>query len=168
MTGTKALKAEFTTMMNAIITKAPVVHMDTPPKLYQITTPSNPHKRGAPPASPTLSPYESPTKKRQPNDGGDRFQLTDRNVMNPKMKAAMQPILSLARVPNMGKLCRAARTSAGELFPKHKDICIRSQVLGKCFVSCTHKHIKLSDSDVEPAIKILESVIANPNLVKVN
>ena len=38
------------------------------------------------------------------------------------MKAAMQPILSLARVPNMGKLCRAACMSAGELFPTHKDM----------------------------------------------
>ena len=167
MKGATALKAEFTTMMNAIVTKAPVIHMDTPPNLYvTYQEPSSLQKRSAP--NPTPSPYESPNKNHKPNDGSDRFQLVDRNVMNAKMKTAMAPILSLPRIPNMGKLCRAARTNAGELFPSHKDICIRSQVLGKCFVSCTHKHIKLSDRDVEPALKILESVIANPSLIKVN
>jgi hypothetical protein len=168
MTGPKALKAEFTTMMNAIITKAPVIHTDTPQKLYiQEPTPP-PTKRGGPPTLQTPSPFESPTKKHQPNDGGDSFQLVDRNVMNAKMRKAMQPILSLPRVPNMGKLCRAARTSAGELFPNHKDICIRSQVLGKCFVSCNHRHIKLSDKEIEPALKLLDLVITNPSLAKVN
>ena len=163
MKGEKALKAEFTTMMNAIMTKAPVLHMDTPPKLY--TNPSDKSlKRPLPSDHQTND--ESPTKKQQPNN--DKYQLVERNVMNPKMKIAMTPILSLSRVPNMGKICRAARANAGDLFPTHKDICIRSQVLGKCFTSCNHKHIRLSDRDVERAIKILEPVNANTSLIKVN
>ena len=170
MTGTQALKAEFTTMMNAIVTKAPVIHMDTPPNLYQQPpTHPNPRKRDTPtPAPSNPTPYESPNKTHKPNDGSDRFQLVDRNVMNAKMKIAMKPITSLPRVPNMGKICRAARTTAGELFPSHKDICIRSQILGKCFVSCAHKHMKLSDEEIKPALKMLESVLANPALIKVN
>jgi hypothetical protein len=39
MKGKTALKAEFTNMMNTILTKAPVIHMDTPPTLYQTTPP---------------------------------------------------------------------------------------------------------------------------------
>ena len=167
MKGQKALKAEFTNMMNAIMTKAPVLHMDTPPTLYTDDSNKNTHKRAA---SPQLYPQNQPPpdKKLKPNNNNDRYQLVERNVMNPKMKNAMAPILSLPRIPNMGKICRAARANAGDLFPNHKDICIRSQILGKCFASCTHKHIKLSDRDVETAIKILESVNANTSLVKVN
>ena len=164
MKGEKALKAEFTTMMNAIMTKAPVLHMDTPPNLY--TKPLDNHKRQQP-SNPTPK-DEEPNKRIKPNNDGDKYRLVDRNVMNQKMKVAMTPILSLQRVPNMGKICRAARANAGDLFPNHKDICIRSQVLGKCFASCTHKHMKLADRDVETAIKILESVNANTSLVKVN
>ena len=166
MKGKKALKAEFTTMMNAIMTKTPVMHMDTPPKLYNNETNDNSHKRSAPSDHDIKD--RSPPKKHQPNNNSDRYELVERNVMNPKMKIAMKPILSLQRIPNMGKICRAARANVGDLFPNHKDICIRAQVLGKCFTSCTHKHIKLTDSDVETAIKILESVNANTSLVKVN
>ena len=163
MTGHKAIKAEFTNMMNAILTKTPVIHMDTPPKLYQTSPP--PPKR----PNPTTPTDESPTKRIKPNDNNDRFQLVDRNVIHPKVKLAMAPILNLSKVPNMGKLCRAARASAGDLFPKHKDICIRSQILGKCFVSCTHRHAKLGDEDIKTALKILDSVIQNPSLInKVN
>ena len=164
MKGDKALKAEFTTMMNAIVTKAPVIHMDTPPKLFQTEIKNTP-KRYDPPQPNTPQDHN---KKPRLDDNRDRFQLTDRNVMHPKMKHAMTPILNLSRVPNMGKICRAARTNAGELFPNHKDICIRSQVLGKCFVSCTHKHFKLNDDDIEKALKVLAPVIANPSLLKVN
>ena len=163
MTGDKAIKAEFTTMMNAIITKTPVLHMDTPPSLYQTSKPAPTRP------NPNTPNYETPPKKPKPNEDNDRFQLVERNVMNPKLKAAMAPILNLSRLPNMGKLCRAARASAGDLFPRHKDICIRSQVLGKCFASCTHKHKKLDDSEIQTALKILESVIQNPSLInKVN
>jgi hypothetical protein len=163
MKGEKALKAEFTTMMNAIMTKVPVLHMDTPPKLY--TSPTDKSNKRQLPTN-QESNDESPTKKHQPNN--DRYQLIERNLMNPKMKIAMKPILSLQRIPNMGKICRAARINAGDLFPAHKDICIRSQVLGKCFVSCTHKHIKLSDKEVETAIKLLAPVNENTSLIKVN
>ena len=165
MKGDKAIKAEFTTMMNAIITKSPVVHMDTPPSLFQ--TPKPAPKRPHPPQSDDTETYLS--KKKKGNDNADRFQLVDRNVMNNKMKVAMAPIMNLPRVPNMGRICRAARTNAGALFPKHKDICIRSQVLGKCFVSCAHKHVKLDDNDIETALKLLDSAITNPSLFnKVN
>ena len=164
MKGKKAIKAEFTNMMNAIITKAPVLHMDTPPTLYNITQNNNNKKREEP-STPT---YESPTKKLKPNDNADRYKLVERNVMNTKVKNAMTPILNLPRIPNMGKLCRAARANVGDLFPSHKDICIRSQILGKCFTSCSHKHVKLSDREVETALKILEPIISNPSLVKVN
>jgi hypothetical protein len=166
MKGAKALKAEFTTMMNALMTKTPVLHMDTPPKLYNKDSNNNSNKHNAPTNQQDKD--QSPTKKQKPNNEGDRYQLVERNVMNQKMKVAMKPILSLPRIPNMGKICRAARINAGDLFPAHKDICIRSQVLGKCFVSCTHKHIKLSDSEVTNAIKLLESVNANTSLLKVN
>ena len=164
MKGKKAIKAEFTNMMNAIITKAPVLHMDTPPTLYNTTQTNNTRKREEP-STPT---QDSPTKKNKPNDNADRYKLVERNVMNIKVKTAMTPILNLPRIPNMGKLCRAARANVGDLFPSHKDICIRSQILGKCFTSCTHKHVKLSDREVETALKILEPIIANPSLVKVN
>jgi hypothetical protein len=169
MKGEKALKAEFTTMMNAIVTKAPVVHMDIPPKLFLPDNKTS-NKRNDPSTqgNEAIKPPADPNKKPRLEDSRDRFQLIDRNVMHPKMKHAMDPILNLTRVPNMGKLCRAARTNAGELFPQHKDICIRSQVLGKCFVSCTHKHYKLNDTDIEKAIKILQPVISNPSLLKVN
>jgi hypothetical protein len=164
MKGTKAIKAEFTTMMNAIITKAPVIHMDTPPKLFNTSTPDNTRKR----ENPTQTPYDSPTKKPKPNDNGDKYKLIERHVMNPKVKIAMAPILNLDRIPNMGKICRAARANVGDLFPSHKDICVRAQILGKCFASCTHKHVKLSDKEVEKALKILDPIINNPSLVKVN
>ena len=165
MKGDKAIKAEFTTMMNAIITKSPVVHMDTPPSLFQSPKPAP--KRPHPPQSEDTETYLS--KKKKGNENADRFQLVDRNVMNNKMKVAMAPIMNLPRVPNMGRICRAARTNAGALFPKHKDICIRSQVLGKCFVSCAHKHVKLDDSDIETALKLLDSAITNPSIFnKVN
>ena len=166
MKGDKALKAEFTTMMNAIITKAPVIHMDTPPKLFYQES----KKRSEPPSNQQDTPTynENKYKKPKPNDTQDRFQLVDRNVMHPKMKHAMTPILNLPRVPNMGKICRAARVNAGDLFPQHKEVCIRSQVLGKCFVSCTHKHIKLNDTEIEHALTILKPVISNPSIVKVN
>jgi hypothetical protein len=166
MKGSKALKAEFTMMMNAITTKAPVLHMDTPPKLYTPTTTGNSVKR--PPSPQPATPHQPADKKHKPNNNADKYKLVDRNIMNAKMKIAMKPILSLPKVPNMGRICRAARVNAGDLFPNHKDICIRSQVLGTCFSSCTHKHIKLEDRDVENAIKILESVNANTALVKVN
>jgi hypothetical protein len=166
MKGDEAIKAEFTTMMNAIITKAPVVHMDTPPKLFQIPNPGN--KRSDKPSLPNSPGIQPDPKKPRPNDPQDRFQLVERNVMHPKMKHAMAPILGLQRQPNMGKICRAARINAGDLFPQHKDICIRSQVLGKCFVSCTHKHTKSGDNEVENAIKLLQPVISNPGLLKVN
>ena len=170
MKGNKAIKAEFTTMMNAIITKAPVIHMDTPPTLYQQEHKQS-NKRTDHPSDKPDQQYqqqEYQKKKQKTNDSPDRFQLVDRNVMHTKMKLAMAPILNLQRVPNMGKICRAARINAGDLFPQHKEVCIRSQVLGKCFVSCTHKHVKLNESDIEHALKILEPVISNPSIVKVN
>jgi hypothetical protein len=166
MKGDNAIKAEFTTMMNAILTKAPVLHMDTPPKLFQAPNNNKRSDRSSNGQDSQYAPQEP--KKPKPNDSPDRFQLVERNVMNNKMKQAMTPILNLKHIPNMGKICRAARINAGELFPQHKDICIRSQVLGKCFVSCTHKHIKLSDEDIENALKLLKPVISNPSLLKVN
>ena len=170
MTGDKALKAEFTNMMNAIITKAPVIHMDTPPKLYQAEQKS-PGKRDAPSPGRNDTPnnqYDQDRKKQKVDDNRDRFQLTERNVMHPKMKHAMDPILKLNRVPNMGKICRAARINAGDLFPRHKEICIRSQVLGKCSSTCSHKHMKIDDNDVEKALHLLAPVISNPSILKVN
>ena len=165
MKGDKALKAEFTTMMNAIITKAPVLHMDTPPKLFQ-DEPKQSQKRHEPPTQDNPAPNQY--KKQKGEDQKDRFQLVERNVMHTKMKHAMSPILNLPRIPNMGKICRAARANVGDLFPHHKDICVRSQILGKCFVTCVHKHIKLEDNDIEHAIKILAPVLSNTSLLKVN
>ena len=165
MKGDKALKAEFTTMMNAIITKAPVLHMDTPPKLFQ-DEPKQSQKRHEPPTQDNPAPNQY--KKQKGEDQKDRFQLVERNVMHTKMKHAMSPILNLPRIPNMGKICRAARANVGDLFPHHKDICVRSQILGKCFVTCVHKHIKLEDNDIEHALKILAPVLSNTSLLKVN
>jgi hypothetical protein len=165
MKGKKAIKAEFTNMLNAIITKAPVIHMDTPPALYT-TSPATLKKKREEPTSPAI---ESPTKKQKGNDNNnDKYKLVERNVMNTKVKLAMAPILALDRIPNMGKICRAVRANVGDLFPSHKDLCVRSQILGKCFTSCTHKHVKLADAEVETALKILEPIITNPSLVKVN
>jgi hypothetical protein len=169
MKGDTALKAEFTNMMNAILTKAPIIHMDTPPKLYE-TEKKSPNKRTDPSqdANEPANPYKPDRKKQRPDDNRDRFQLVERNIMHPKMKIAMKPILTLQRVPNMGKICRAARINAGDLFPNHKEICIRSQVLGTCFSSCSHKHMKLDDSDIEKALHLLNPVISNPSSLKVN
>jgi hypothetical protein len=165
MKGEKAIKAEFTNMMNAITTKAPVIHMDTPPSLFTPKTTFNTPTKDKDQDTPQ---YESPNKKQKGNENNDKFKLIERNVMNTKVKIAMAPILALDRIPNMGKLCRAVRANVGDLFPKHKDLCIRSQILGKCFSSCTHKHSKLNDNDVETALKILKPIIDNPSLVKVN
>jgi hypothetical protein len=168
MKGDKALKAEFTNMMNAIVTKAPIIHMDTPPKLYDNDKKSNKRTDPSQDTPEPANPYKPDRKKQRPDDNRDRFQLVERNVIHPKMKAAMAPILNMNRVPNMGKLCRAARINAGDLFPQHKDLCIRSQVLGTCFSSCGHKHRKLEDNEVEKALKLLEPITSNPSILKVN
>ena len=70
MKGNKAIKAEFMTMMNAIITKTPVVHMDTPPSLYQASTPTAPNCSHPPPSDDTETYL---TKKKKGNENADRF-----------------------------------------------------------------------------------------------
>ena len=81
------------------------------------------------------------------------------------MAAAMVPFLSMSVRPTITRLCNVAKTSAPDLFPNNKNLCVRSQIYGACAADCRHKHSKATDAEIDFVLKKLDNVIKNPSLV---
>ena len=77
----------------------------------------------------------------------------------------MKPFTSMHRLPKLASICKAAGVFSGNLFPKRNNLCIKSQILGKCYSNCPHDHIKVSDEEATKALAMLKSVIDQPNKI---
>jgi hypothetical protein len=162
MIGENAFLPEFALMIQAIKSKQPVYHGEVPTALYMDV--SDPKKR------PPIDDTKNENKKIKTETPTETFVLVNRDATyHPKIKAAMLPFTSMQRLPKLAHICKAANVYSGNLFPKRNNLCIKSQILGKCYSNCPHEHIKVTDEEATKALDLLKTVIDQPNKInKVN
>jgi hypothetical protein len=163
MIGHSALKAEFSHMCNCIKMKLPVEHGEVPTELYVPKTPDH--------AKPTNKPAAVPAKRQKLSHENPQepAPTIKRDCYHPKLQAAMKPFMASDKPVSLFKLTKAAGTRSFDLFPFNDKLCIKAQIWGQCPKDCKHQHLKITTEQAEAALKKLDKVIQNPNLVtKVN
>ena len=170
MISPNALLPEFVTMCNHIKTKMPIQHGDVPTALLSTRqhvpkpNPRNPNDSKA------SRDTENPNKKqRTEEEEKDYWQVIDRSKFyHPKLKKAMEPFLKWFKLPMIKSLCGASRCSINDLFPTRKKLCLKTQFFGKCYKHCTFEHTLIRDDEASKIITLLDKVIKDPELAKVN
>ena len=158
MIGDTAFLPEFALMIQSIKSKQPIVHGEVPTSLY---IDNNDTKKRNHNEENKIDPKKIKTEP--PNEV---FVLLNRDASyHSKIKEAMKPFTSMHRLPKLASICKAAGVFSGNLFPKRNNLCIKSQILGKCYSNCPHDHIKVSDEEATKALAMLKSVIDQPNKI---
>jgi hypothetical protein len=172
MTGTNALLPEFVTMCNHIKTKMPIQHGDVPQTLLILPTkpsiPSN-HKKNTYDSTNNTN-LENPIKKPKLEiEDKDHWKIIYHDkTYHPKIKAAMAPFLKWYKLPMIKQMCHVSRCNVNDLFPTRPNICLKSQLWGKCYKHCTFEHTLVDDKEATKVVTLLEKVIKDPKLAKVN
>ena len=78
----------------------------------------------------------------------------------------MKAFSSHQKLPRIKAMCEVCNIRQEDIFPKRKDLCIKSALFGTCFDSCTFKHEAVSDEEARKAIETLQPVTNNPDKVK--
>ena len=174
MTGSNALLPEFVNMCNHIKTKMPILHGDVPQALLIIPNGSSKHtipdKRKNNHDSTNEGPKENPTKKSKAElEDKDYWKVIYHDkTYHPKIKAAMAPFLSWYKLPMIKTLCSVSRCGVNDLFPTRPKICLKAQLFWKCYKHCTFDHALIEDKEATKVVTLLEKVIKDPKLAKVN
>jgi hypothetical protein len=171
MMGTNALLPEFANMCNHIKTKMPIQHGDVPQALLtnhtpKPTGPSNHRKND----SNHEGSKDNPTKKPKVEiEDKDYWKVIYHDkTYHPKIKAAMAPFLNWYKLPMIKTLCSISRCAVNDLFPTRPKICLKAQLWGKCYKHCTFEHVLIDDKEATKVVTLLEKVIKDPKLAKVN
>jgi hypothetical protein len=172
MMGINALLPEFVTMCNHIKTKMPIQHGDVPQALiipqYKPTGPSNPKKNNYD-SNNTTNQENTNKKPKVEIEDKDHWKIIHHDkTYHPKIKAAMAPFLKWYKLPMIKQMCHVSRCSVNDLFPTRPNICLKSQLWGKCYNHCTFEHTLVDDKEATKVVTLLEKVIKDPKLAKVN
>ena len=166
----------FDVMSKCIMNRQPVVNGDVPPILY--LPPVSNRNQDQDTSDATRGRGRGDRRRR----GASLERDSNRNSSNPNrnriiqvanyhphIKSKMSRIVGDGRrLPRVSLLCQKAETRAHELFPGRDDLCIKATLYGTCFENCSRKHDLVTDQEAKAAMTKLQTVIDNPNLVKVN
>ena len=174
MKGPLALLPEFQQMMSNLSMRLPIAHGDVPPALYK----SSYDGSGAGTKRPFGGDGDDKGDKRDRDRDAKKRRLankllrnydTDRaEVYSGEMKKAMKPIFALDFRPSVFNICKAAKVSLADLFPKHPNLCVKAQVYGACDSKCRYEHKKLAADEITAAIGKLQPAFDNPRAIKGN
>jgi len=174
MMGNNALLPEFVTMCNHIKTKMPILHGDVPQALLVIPNPkpsnSGNHKKHNYDSNNDNS-KEEQNKKAKTNVelDKDHYKVVYHDKeYHPKIKAAMAPFLRWYKLPMIKHLCHISRCNVNDLFPTRPKICLKAQLWGRCYKHCNFEHVLVDDKEATKVVTLLEKVIKDPKLAKVN
>ena len=158
----EALLSEFSSMLNSVKAKQPIVYADVPLDMY--STPSN-------------EPTGDPTNKRgwqQTWGAGNpvkKLRLRNLQKYHPTIKEKMEVFKSRTKLPRIKALCEASNIKAKELFPKElfpsDNFCQKSALFGTCFADCTREHKAVTDEQANHIVTKLKPALDNPDSVKV-
>ena len=172
MMGNNALLPEFVTMCNHIKTKMPIQHGDVPQTLLispnKPTGPSNPKKNNYDPKNETNKENQNKKAKVETEDKDHWKVIYHDKEYHPKIKAAMEPFLKWYKLPMIKQMCHVSRCSVNDLFPTRPKVCLKSQLFGKCYNHCNFEHVLVDDKEATKVVTLLEKVIKDPKLAKVN
>ena len=155
---------EFENMKIQISTKQQVYHGDVPTEMYRtnplpIPTPAVAHAGTVVPKRKINTETARPNVYKKPK-------LFHIQHYHPKIKESMKVFSSHQKLPRIKAMCEVCNIRQEDIFPKRKDLCIKSALFGTCFDSCTFKHEAVSDEEARKAIETLKHVINNPDKVK--
>ena len=79
----------------------------------------------------------------------------------------MKVLAARAKVPRVKAICDVCNIRQEDIFPKRKNLCIKSALFGTCFDTCNYKHEAITDDEANKAIETRQLVINNPEKVKI-
>ena len=155
---------EFNNMKTQISTKQQVMHGDVPTEMYE----SDPQ-----PSTSIPSHSGSSTTKRKlhnetnrPNGERKKAKLFNISNYHPLIKENMKVLASQQKLPRVKAICEVCDIKQEDIFPRRKNLCIKSALFGTCFDTCQYKHEAVSDEEATKAINMLKPAINNPEKVK--
>ena len=78
----------------------------------------------------------------------------------------MKVLASQVKLPRVKAICEVCNITQDDIFPKRKNLCIKSALFGTCFDTCQFKHEAITDDEATKAINMLKPVIDHPEKVK--
>ena len=152
---------EFENMKIQISTKQQVVHGDVPTEMYEQHPPSN---------LPVVS-YGSKRKQQvetiiNPPEAKKKAKLFNIPNYHPKIRDSMKVLASQPKLPRIKAICEVCNITQNDIFPKRKNLCIKSALFGTCFDTCQFKHETITDEEAAKAIITLKPAIDHPEKVK--
>ena len=78
----------------------------------------------------------------------------------------MKVLASQVKLPRVKAICEVCNITQEDIFPKRKNLRIKSALFGTCFDTCQFKHEAITDDEATKAINMLKPVIDHPEKVK--
>ena len=152
---------EFSNMKIQISTKQQVVHGDVPTEMYETPPPSI-----QPPTSYGIKRKQHVENSITPTETKKKAKLFHIPYYHPKIKESMKVLASQVKLPRVKAICEVCNITQNDIFPKRKNLCIKSALFGTCFDTCQFKHEAITDDEATKAINMLKPVIDHPEKVK--